>query len=68
LALQEKLNLFQTGNIHRQAMLGADDSLDKDAADNAKEDLEMELAPLNAASEGSQSELGLCAYHQPIAC
>ena len=40
------MNLFQTGNIHRQAMLGADDSLDQD---NEKEDLKMELALLNTA-------------------
>jgi hypothetical protein len=51
LALQENLNFIRTGDIHRQAMLGDDDSLSQDAADNVKEDLKFELAVLNAATK-----------------
>jgi hypothetical protein len=43
------LNLIRTGDIRRQAMLGEEDSLGQDAAENVKEDLKFELAVLNAA-------------------
>ncbi len=43
------MNLIPTGDIHRQAMLGGDDSLGQDAVDNVKEDLKFELALLNVA-------------------
>jgi hypothetical protein len=44
LALQENLNLIRSGDIHRRAMLGEDDFLGQDAADDVKEDLKFELA------------------------
>ncbi len=43
------MNIIRTGDIHRQAMLGDDDSLGQEAAEKVVEDLKFELALLNAA-------------------
>jgi hypothetical protein len=50
-------------------MVGDDNSLDQDAAEDVKDELKFELAILNGALKpGSKYEYGLYGYHPPIAC
>jgi hypothetical protein len=70
LALQENLYLIRTDDIHRQAMLGDDDSLGQEAAEKVVEDLKFEIriGPSEHSFEKAGCGLGLYGSHQPIAC
>ncbi len=60
------MNLIRTGDIHRQAMLGDDDSLGQEAADNVKEDLKCELVLLNVALKQLNADLDFSLIINPL--
>ena len=60
------MNLIRTGDIHRKAMLGDDDSLGQEAAENVKKDLKFESAVLNAALKKLDADLDFSLLINPL--
>ena len=60
------MNLIRTGDIHRQAMLGEEDSLGQEAADKVVENLKFELVPLNVALKKLDADLDFTVLINPL--